>query len=250
MRQIYPHARDDVDPVEAYDDPRRHERRERPYVFVNMVATVDGATVIDGVTEQLSSPGDRHIFFLLRSLADAILVGAETVRAEGYGPARQRKDFAPARAARGQAPVPRIAIVTRSLRLDWSSPLFTDGAERPFVLAPADTNRERLDQARDSADVIAVGETELDLPAALGRLADAGVAALLCEGGPTLNGALLQHGLIDELCLTVSPILAPGGGGARITGPARLPRVVGLNLVHVLEEDGALFLRYLTNRQP
>lgn len=248
MRQIYPEVRDDVDPAQVYDDPRRRERRDRPYVFVNMVASVDGATVIDGVTEQLGSPGDRHIFFLLRSLADGILVGAETVRAEGYGPPRVRAEFAEGRVARGQPPVPRIAVVTRSLRLDWSSALFTTDSSRPFVLAPADANDERLDEARAVADVIAVGETELDLSAALAGLADRGIAALLCEGGPTLNGALLTHGLIDELCLTLSPSLVAGGGGSRIMGSAGVPQVVGLELASVLSEEGSLFLRYLTNR--
>ena len=250
MRQIYPEVRDEVDPAEVYDDPRRHERRERPYVFVNMVTSVDGATVVDGVTEQLGSDGDRHIFFLLRSLADAILVGAQTVRAEGYGPPKVRKEFAAGRAARGQAPRPRIAVVSRSLQLDWSSALFTSEASRPFVLAPADANAERLAEAAAHTDVIAVGENELDLPAALARLAGEGVAALLCEGGPTLNGALLHHGLIDELCLTVSPTLVAGGGGQRIMGSAGAPDMVGLELVSVLTEDGSLFLRYRTKRQP
>lgn len=245
MRQLYPVARDDVDPADCYDDPRRRQARERPYVFVNMVASVDGATVVEGVTEQLGSPGDRHIFLLLRSLADAILVGAETVRAEGYGPPVIRSEFADGRAARGQPPMPRVAVVTRSLRLDWSSPLFTDGRSRPFVLAPVDADSQRLSEAGEVADVIAAGEQTLDLDAALRQLRTAGVASLLCEGGPTLNAALLSGGLVDELCLTVSPTLVGRGGGASIVGAAALPEPAGLRLAHVLEEDGFLFLRYL-----
>ena len=245
MRQLLPVYRDDADPAEAYEDPRRRQARERPFVFANMVASVDGATVVQGVTEKLGSPGDRHIFFLLRSLADAILVGAETVRAEGYGPPKVRKEFAPGRAARGQPELPRIAIVTRSLQLDWDSPLFGDERSRPFILAPASADPQRLARAGEVADVIAVGEPELDLPAALRSLATAGVRALLCEGGPTLNASLLGQGLIDELCLTISPALVGGGGGATIVGRSLLPEPVDLTLAHLLEDDGSLFCRYL-----
>ena len=245
MRQLLPEFRDDVAPADAYADPRRHEPRDRPYVFVNMVASVDGATVVEGVTEQLGSPGDRHVFLLLRSLADGILVGAETVRAEGYGPPVIREEFRAAREERGQAPMPRIAVVTRSLELDWESPLFTDGRSRPFVLAPANANTVGLTEAAQAADVIAIGEPQLDLGAALRALAEQGVHALLCEGGPTLNAALLAEGLVDELCLTMTPALVGMGGGKRIIGGAPLPKMVGLELAHVLEEDGNLFLRYL-----
>ena len=245
MRQLHPVFSAEVDLAEVYGDPRRHEPRERPYVFVNMVASVDGATVVEGVTEQLGSPGDRHIFLLLRSLADGILVGAETVRAEGYGPPVIREEFRPGRQERGQAPMPRIAVVSRSLELDWESPLFTDSRSRPFVLAPANASSVGLAAAARAADVVAVGEPQLDLGAALRALAEQGVHALLCEGGPTLNATLLAEGLVDELCLTVTPALVGMGGGKRIIGGAPLPEMVGLELAHVLEEDGNLFLRYL-----
>lgn len=244
MRQLYPHFRDDVDALEAYEDPRRYAQTNRPYVFVNMVSSADGATVVEGVTEQLGSAGDRHIFMLLRSLADAILVGAQTVRAEGYGPPKVRREFAGAREARGQAAPPRLAVVSRSLHLDWQSPLFTEQRSRPFVLAPASADQQRLRDAAEVADVVSVGDPELDLAAALAQLRESGVAALLCEGGPTLNAALLQAGLIDELCLTISPSLVGRGGGAGIVGTAAVGHVP-LRLAHVLEEDGYLFLRYL-----
>lgn len=248
MRQLHPELREDVVAAEVYADPRRSEPRERPYVFVNMVTSVDGATVVEGVTEQLGSPGDRHIFLLLRSLADGILVGAETVRAEGYGPPVIREEFRAGRQERGQAPMPRIAVVSRSLELDWSSPLFTDGRSRPFVLAPANADAAGLAEAAEAADVITAGEPQLDLAQALEALAEQGIHALLCEGGPTLNAALLAQGLVDELCLTIAPALVGMGGGKRIIGGAPLPQMVGLELAHVLEEDGNLFLRYLLRR--
>ena len=245
MRQLHPVFRDEVDPMTVYDDPRRRKQRSRPYVFVNMVCSVDGGTVVEGVTEQLGGPADRHVFLLLRSLADGILVGAQTVRAEGYGPPKIRSEFAPARAERGQSQMPRIAIVTRSVDLDLSTPLFTDGRSRPFVLAPQDADPQRLAEADDVADVIRAGTGTLDLRASLEELARQGIAALLCEGGPTLNGTLFEQGLVDELCLTVSPVIIGKTGGARITGAPQLPQLVGLELVSVLEDDGTLFLRYL-----
>lgn len=245
MRQLYPEFRADVDPADVYDDPMRLERRERPYVFVNMVSSADGGTVVEGVTEQLGSPGDRHIFLLLRSMADGILVGAETVRNEGYGPPKVRPEFRAGREDRKQMTLPRLAIVTRSLRLDFSAPLFNDPNTRPFVLAPEDADAQRLAEAAGFADVITAGAPGLDLSEALRRLAAGGIAALLCEGGPTLNATLLAAGLIDELCLTISPLLVGGGGGARIMGAAPLPQPAGLRLASVLEEDGSLFLRYL-----
>ena len=248
MRQLHPVFREDIDPAEVYDDPRRRRPGQRPYVFLNMVASADGGTVVDGVSEQLGGDADRHIFLLLRSLADGILAGAETVRTEGYGPPRIRPEFAAGRAERGQPLRPRIAVVSRSLELDWDSALFADDDSRPFVLAPADADADRLQRARAVADVITAGLGGVDLAAALRHLSEQGIAALLCEGGPTLNGTLLAQDLVDEVCLTVAPTLIGADGGARITGRATLPGLVGLELASVLEEDGSLFLRYLVAR--
>lgn len=248
MQQLYPVTREVVDPAAVYEDPRRRASRDLPYVFVNMVASVDGATVVDGVTQELGNAADRHIFLLLRSLADVIVVGAETVRAEGYGPPKVRSEFAAGRAARGQAELPRIAVVTRSLDLDWTSPLFIDDSSRPFVLTPSDADADAARQAAAVADVIRVGTGSVSMPDALRELARRGVRSVLCEGGPTLNAGLLQDGLVDELCLTVSPNLVGAGGGATIMGAAKTPAMVGLELAHVLEDAGSLFLRYLLPR--
>lgn len=248
MRQLYPAARDDVAPADAYLDPVRTPRPERPWVLLNMVASADGATVINGVSDKLGRDGDRAIFLYLRSVADAILAGAGTVRAEGYGPPKVREEHREARDQRGQPPRPRLCIATRGAGFDWDSPLFGDPDNRPVILCPADAPAERLEEARTHADVIAEGQGTLDLPEALRRLAEDGVGILLCEGGPSLNGTLLEQGLVDELCLTVSPMLVGAGGGATIVGDPELPSPIGMELVSVLEEDGDLFLRYLLPR--
>ena len=244
MRQLHPRPIGDVDPIDCYA-VERPVRPDRAYVFVNMVASVDGGTVVAGVSGGLGSAGDRRIFFLLRSLADGILVGAETVRAEGYGPPRPRAEYAAARAERGQAPVPRIAVVTRSLGLDWGSPLFTQPTSRPLVLAPADAPEDRLRTAGQVADLVTTPGENLDVAAALATLKQMGIDLLLCEGGPSVNTVLLAAGLVDELCLTVAPTLLGTGGGSRILGGGPLRQAAGLELAHVLEEDGNLYLRYL-----
>lgn len=245
MRQLLPFQVGDADIDRAYDIPRG-TRGNRPHVLVNMVASTDGATVVEGVTAKLGSPGDKRVFSLLRSLADVILVGAQTVRAERYGPPKVTAEAQARRVARGQTPLPRIAVVSRSLELDWSSRLFADGSYRPLILAPASADSSALRQAGDVADVLVAGQRSVDLADALGQLWRSGIAVVLCEGGPTLNAQLAQAGLLDELCLTLAPALVGGPNRPGIIGAAHLPGRINLDLLHVLEENGFLFLRYGT----
>lgn len=248
-RQLFPAGMEDVDLVDVYDDRSRSPRADRPYLLANMVSSVDGGIALDGVTAALSSPADRRIFFLLRSLADVVLVGAQTVRTERYGPVRPDAAASARRAGRGQAPTARIAVVSASLDLDWSSRLFTQSETPPYVLAPSTADQARLRQAGAVARVVLAGEEGVDLRAALATLREEGVATVLCEGGPTLNHQLAAAGLVDELCLTLAPSLV-GGGGPTILGASPLPGPVGLTLVSVLEEEGSLFLRYRLAASP
>ena len=216
---------------------------ERPHVTVNMVASVDGATAVDGRTGILSSPPDREIFRLLRSLADVVLVGAETVRAEKYGTVKADDAVRAARTARGQTPAAALAVVTRSLQLDWSSKLFTEPTQRPFVIAPADAEPELLRAAEEVATVIRAGQGSVDLAAALRVLrTEHGVSSVLCEGGPTLN-TQLAGGLLDQLCLTISPALV-GGGSKPILSDVGLGAPLRLELASALVAHSDVFLRY------
>lgn len=244
MRRLFPTFENEPDVRAAYDDVERWRQAGRAYVLVNMVASSDGATAVDGVTGKLGSPADKHVFHLLRSLADVILVGAQTVRAEGYGPPKTSEEEQARRVARGQDPLPRIAVVSRSLELDWSSKLFTAGTSRPYVVVPAAAEDEARRRAGAAADVVVAGDETVDMGAALAALHDHGATVVLCEGGPMLNAALVEAGCIDELCLTVTPALVGGASWRGILGPARLDHMVALGLVHVLEDDGFLFLRY------
>ena len=215
MRRLFPEALDAVDPVAAYTDARRRRHDGRPWVLVNMITSLDGAVAIDQRSGGLGGPADQRVFHLLRDLADVVLVGAGTARAERYGP--------PAK------PGQRIAVVTRSANLDWSSPLFASGAG--IVVTAEDAPAVPVDSIR-------AGRGAVDLGAALERLEG---EVVLCEGGPELNGELITIGAADEWCLTLSPMLV--GGGAGRAARATMSRPTEFDLVHVLEEAGFLFLR-------
>lgn len=225
----------------AYPFPGRHSSR---WVRANMVSTVDGAAAgVDGRSSSVSTPADRRVLRVLRALADVVVVGAGTARAEAYGPVRVRPTLLPGREGRGQPPAPVLAVVSRSLELDPSSRLFAAAAARTVVVtshaAPA-ARRARLEQV---ADLIVAGADEVDLLAALDALAARGMTRVLCEGGPTLLAALGAAGLLDELCLTLTPLLAGGGAGRILAGPTPATPY-DLRLVAVLEEDGTLLTRW------
>lgn len=186
-------------------------------MLLNMIASLDGGTVVSGRSGDLGGPGDKAVFAALRRLADVVLVGAATVRAEGY--------HAPKKS--GQ----RIAVVTRSADLDWSSDLFRSGAA--LVVTVEGT-------AELPVPTIRAGTGGVDLAAALGQI---DVDVVLCEGGPTLNGQLMIEGLVDEICLTIAPTVVVGESKRIATD--RREAFLHMQLVHVLEDDGYLFCRYV-----
>jgi riboflavin biosynthesis pyrimidine reductase len=224
MRQLLPAPVDPVDPMAVYGD--LPVAPGRPAVRLNMIASVDGSTTLAGVSGGLGGPADHALFAVLRSLADVVLVAAGTVRAEGYGPSSTP-----------------IAVVSRSLRLDWDTPFFTAPLARPILVTVAQAPPDRLARAAEVADVVVAGDRDVDLAAALAQLAERGWRAVLAEGGPTLNGQLATAGLLDELCLTLSPRLA-GGDAKRILDGPRLEGGAGMRLCSLCEQDDFLFLRY------
>jgi riboflavin biosynthesis pyrimidine reductase len=205
-----------------------------PWVRVNFVASADGAVSVEGRSRPLGSPADRRVFGLLRELADVVLVGAGTVRVEDYRGAR--------RPTRGRTTPPPIAVVTGSAELDPGSRLFTDTAVAPIVLTRACAPAQRRDRlAAAGADVVALERLTPDL--LLAELGRRGLHRVLCEGGPRLLGELLAADAVDELCLTVAPLLAGGDAGRIAAGPAgAAPR--SMTLAGALHDDGVLLLRY------
>ncbi|MER7751739.1 pyrimidine reductase family protein [Kitasatospora sp. NPDC097643] len=227
--------------VYAYPD---QVNQGRPWLRANMVAGLDGGARLDGLSEGLSGDADKRIFGVLRALSDVVLVGAETVRAEGYRPARARKEFAAARAAAGQAPAPAIAVVSRSLALDLSAPLFTEPLVSTVVITTADAPEERRRAVAEVADLVIAGEGAVDLRAGVAALVERGWTRLLSEGGPRLLGQLAAAGLLDELCLSLAPLIT-GGDAPRIIHDAQMPDVQRMRLVSLIEQKGFLFTRYL-----
>lgn len=240
MRQLFPVAAE-VDPWEAYGRPGRVG--PRPGVRLNMIASVDGAAALAGRSGALGGPDDKALFGVLRALADVILVGAGTMRTEGYGPVRLAAPASDRRRGWGLEPVPAIAVVTRSCALDWDSPFFRQAERRPLVLTVASAPADRRDRAAEVADVVVAGDTEVEMAEALSALGERGYDNVLAEGGPRIAGQLAAAGLLDEVCLTVSPVLASGDAGRILHGDALAP-APELRLRHVLEAGGFLFLRY------
>lgn len=233
----------------AYGDLAWRRAAGRPYVAVNMVASADGAISVDGRTAKLGGPADHHLFHYLRSLADVILVGAQTVRAEHYGPPKVSDERRQARVDRGQAPLPRIAIVSRSLDLDLDAPLFTSRASRPIVLVPADADADRVAAVAAVAEVVVAGTTTVEARRAMAALHGLGAGFVLCEGGPTLNAELARADVLDELCLTVAPALT-GGANTGILNGLPLDDLAPLRLVHARVRDDDVFLRYRRADRP
>ena len=245
MRQLFPIAVDPVDPDDVYADGPRADGR--PGVRLNMISSVDGATSVGGVSGALGGAADHEVFFAMRGVADAVLVAAGTMRAEGYGPAQLSEETKKTRRDRGQPPVPFIAVVSRRCDLDWRSPFFTDATERPMIVTVSGAPSDRRAQAAEVADVVIAGDLDVDLRRALGAVAERGARSVLAEGGPSLNAQLAGAGLLDELCLTLSPSLVGGDAKRIVTGPALDP-ASALDLRSVCEDDGFLFLRYGTEK--
>ncbi|UIX30107.1 pyrimidine reductase family protein [Streptomyces sp. GQFP] len=229
----------------AYAYPERGNGGPGTWLRANMVSTLDGAAQHDGRSQPISSASDMRIFGTLRALADVVLVGAETVRQEGYRPARARAEFAEAREAAGQGEAAAIAVVSASLELDFSLPLFTSPLVPTLVLTGAAAAPDRVAAAEKAgARVVVAGDgMGVDPARAVQALAGLGHTRLLAEGGPRLLGQLVAAGVLDELCLTISPMLTVGDA-QRISGGPSLAVPRRFELVSLLEEEGFLFSRY------
>jgi riboflavin biosynthesis pyrimidine reductase len=208
-----------------------------------MVVSVDGGTSWNGVSGALGGSADKALFAVLRSLADIVLVASGTMREEHYGPAVLGSEIQDTRLEQGQTPVPKIAVVSHTCQFDWNTPFFTAAAERPIVITVSSAAEADRTRAAELAEVIIAGEDDVDLSRAIAELGSRGATSVLVEGGPTLNGELAQAGLLDELCVTLSPLLASGDAKRIIAGPA-LDRLQRLDLCSICEEDSYLFLRY------
>jgi len=226
----------DLEEIYAYP-----EGLERPWVQVNFVASADGAVEIDTTSAGLSHEADRKVFLLGRDLADVILVGAGTARAENYRGVVAGAKRLERRRRLGFAGVPPIAVVTRTADLDPASRLFTETAVPPIVVTTDGADTRALEAA--GAEILRAGDEDVDLARALDLLAARGLRRVDCEGGPGLFARLVAADLVDQLCLTVAPLLVAGTAGRIAAGASpAVPR--RLALASILVEDGFTLLRY------
>lgn len=233
---------DDDELVRLYDFP---PDLHRPWLKVNFIASIDGAVTLGGRSGGLSDPNDKKIFALGRALADVIMVGARTALIERYRGVKPGEVPAGLRAERGLAPLPPIAVVTRTGSLEPQSTLFTDATTPTIVYTTTSVPETRRAGLADAgADVVLVGDDDVDLAAVLADLDRRALRRVCCEGGPQLFGSLIADGLVDEVDLSVAPVLVAGDAGRIAKGP--LPAdPTRLRLASVLHADDQLMLRYL-----
>lgn len=242
LRRLLPGPATEVAAAEAYAYPSagRHVR-------VNMVSSIDGAATLGQRVGELTGPADQKLLWLLRALADVVVVGAGTLRAEGYGPLTVPDELRALREEREAGPAPRLVVPTSTLAVDLTSSAFTRADDPPLLVTTARAPEARRRRAEAVAEVVVLGEEAVDLPAMLTLLERRGASRILCEGGPALLAALFADDVVDELCLAVAPVVA-AGPERRITAGAPLEPPRTLRLAQVAERDEFLFLRYLCER--
>ena len=225
-----------VDLAAAYAWP------EGAWTRAMMLTTLDGAIAgADGLSGSISSATDRLIFAEVRRLADAILVGAGTIRAERYNPMKARPEYQEARGADGLKSAPVVVIVSRTLDLPWQDPLFHESEQQPIVLTGMhDPSSSELKRAYAHADVQQI--PDLEARTIIGAMHARGLSRIVCEGGPTLLTQMAAADLIDEYDLTLAPILAGNGHGI-VDGP--LGEITRLHLAQAITDDGFVFAKYV-----
>lgn len=237
LRRLHPEPAE-IDSVEAVAGLAGQDR-----LAVNMVVSADGRAAFEGKTAPLSDPADRELFHVLRSQADAILVGPGTLREERYGPFTKSERFQALREQAGARPAALGVTITRSLDLPYDIPLFQDPGSHVVVYTSHDREPEDC-----PARVDVIRMTSLDPPAIVADLRERyDVRCVLSEGGPRLNGPLFAARAVDELFLTISPALM-GGIDVRTIVEGVLPETLRLDLAQVVEHEGTLMLRYRMRR--
>lgn len=225
------------------EDRYAYPRPDRPWIRTNFITTLDGAAFAsNGRSGPLGNEADKSVFALLRALADVIIVGAGTARAEGYAPVTPAEVNGDLRARHALAPVTPIAVVSHSLNIPVA--LIAPGQ---LVITTVDAPPARIEALREHVDVITAGHGTIDWPGAIGQLHDRGLNRVLCEGGPTLHGTLIAGDLVDELCLSISPLLT-AGNAPRISHNAvavELP----MRLAHSIPAGDLLLNRYVRDRR-
>ena len=227
--------------------------RARPGIRVNFIQSLDGSATVADLSGALGSPADKAVFDVLRAVCDVVLVGAGTARAEGYGALTVGDTFVSWRRAAGLSDHPAMALVSGRLDLDPADELFTKAPTPPLVFTTGSAPLDARERLAGVATVIDAGDERGRVDPALVRaeLLRRGLAQVLCEGGPSLFGGLIAADLVDEFCLTLSPMLEGGTGPRIATAPGTpapaVPRT--MQLAHLLRSDSMLLTRWVRPRE-
>jgi riboflavin-specific deaminase-like protein len=218
-----------------------HDRApdDRPFVYVSMITTLDGHAALDGRSHGLGDDADLQTLLDLRTIADAVLIGTGTLRAEGYAQLVRSKQRRARRRELGLADDPPAVLLSRRFDIPWGAGLFA-AAEQPVLIYTGVSG----DVPDVAAPVEVVALPDPTPAAVLADLRRRGVRALLCESGPTLNRVLIAGGLVDELFVTLAPVLTGDDAEPSILAGGRLPEVVELDLLRVRQSGSELLLRY------
>ena len=243
FRQLLPEPdRVDVGALLAALDLAAAAGPERPYIVANFIASVDGRATFRGKSGALGDPADRVLFHGLREQVDAVFAGTRTLMIERYGRIIRDPDARRLREQRDRTPEPLAVVVSRSGEVPFDIPLFAEPEARValFCCVPVDVS-----EATAQVDLVELDPGELTMTTVMRHLRkDFGIRSLLCEGGPTVFGSLLDERLVDELFLTLAPKLVGGGPSPTISNGPELMELQPTELVWALENDGALYLRY------
>lgn len=231
---------DDPDEIAAqYMGDVREPHDDRPWMSVGMVQSVDGGTAVEGRSSAIGGPPDLVAFRLMRTAADVVLVGAGTARAERYRAVHLPDRLVEWRRSTGRSDVPRLALVSRSLELDPNDDL---AASRPIVLTVRSADPAKRRSVAEWAEVHDAGDDGVDATEAATVLRGLGAAVVHAEGGPRLNGTLLAGGVVDEIAVTVAPLVVGGRSSRIVVGPEATREAT---LDRVILSEGHLLLRYL-----
>lgn len=248
MRRLLPGPVVDVEPMDLYPALPRPKPAGRPWLMVNMIASADGAIALDGTSEGLGNPADDAVLSAVRACVDWIVAAANTVRVERYGLPRPGRAARQARRAAGRTEPPGLAVVSANLELDLDLPLFADqrpGEARPLILTGCDAPAAAAERLGSTAEVVRLASRRPQPGEILAELGRRGAAVVVSEGGPSFNAQLADAGVIDELCLSIAPLIA-GGTSSRIVHGSQRTVPVAMSIDHLLEASDTLFVRYLS----
>ncbi len=220
------------------------EERMKRHLRINFISSADGAVTFSGHSGALGGPTDRLLLHVLRAMADVVVVGAGTVRAEGYGGLGATDEDVAWRRENGLSDVPALAVVSNRLNLAPGSDVFRRRDGRTIVLTHEAAPADQVKALSEVADVIPCGSTHVEVPRALAELEFRGYTQILSEGGPHLFGSMLAADLVDEVCLTISPKFVAGDADRIAASAAQLDRDFQPGNV-IVDDDGFIFIRYV-----